>query len=54
MKKIKITEEQARRLGLIKPNKNVLKITKEQYDRIFNNKILKENEDKQIDKIILF
>ena len=48
MRKIKITEEQARKLGLIKPNKNVLKITKEQYDRIFNNKIIKENEDKGI------
>jgi hypothetical protein len=54
MKKIKITEEQARKLGLIKPNKNVLKITKEQYDRIFNNKILKENEDKEIDKDPLY
>jgi hypothetical protein len=54
MKKIKITEEQARRLGLIKPNKNVLKITKEQYDRIFNNKMLKENEDKEIDKDPLY
>jgi hypothetical protein len=54
MRKIKITEEQARKLGLIKPNKNVLKITKEQYNRIFNNKILKENEDKEIDKDPLY
>jgi hypothetical protein len=54
MRKIKITEEQARKLGLIKPNKNVLKITKEQYNRIFNNKIIKENEDKEIDKDPLY
>ena len=54
MRKIKITEEQARKLGLIKPNKNVLKITQEQYNRIFNNKILKENEDKEIDKDPLY
>jgi hypothetical protein len=54
MRKIKITEEQARKLGLIKPNKNILKITKEQYNRIFNNKIIKENEDKEIDKDPLY
>ena len=54
MKKIKITEEQAKKLGLIKPNKNVLKITQEQYNRIFKNKILKENEDKEIDKDPLY
>lgn len=40
MKKIKITEQQARLLGL-KP-KNVIKITKEQYDRIFANGVIKE------------
>ena len=40
MKKIKITEQQARLLGL-KP-KNVIKITKEQYNRIFTTGIVKE------------
>jgi len=41
MKKIKITEEQAKKLGLIKPDmrKNILKITKEQYNRIFAGKL---------------
>jgi hypothetical protein len=40
MKKIKITEQQARLLGL-KP-KNVIKITKEQYNRIFATGVIKE------------
>ena len=52
MKKIKITEEQAKRLGLIKPSNHKLKITQEQYNRIFNNKTLKEN--KEIDKDPLY
>jgi hypothetical protein len=42
MKRIKITERQAKLLGLIKTPKNTLKITQEQYDRIFGSKIVTE------------
>ena len=54
MKKIKITERQAELLGLNKNTKNTLKITQEQYDRIFGSKILKEDKDKAIDKDPLY
>lgn len=43
MKKIKITEAQAKLLGLIKTPKNTLKITQEQYNRIFGSKIVSES-----------
>ena len=42
MKKLIITERQAKLLGLIKAPKNTLKITQEQYDRIFGSKIVTE------------
>lgn len=42
MKKLIITETQAKLLGLIKTPKNTLKITQEQYDRIFGSKIVTE------------
>lgn len=42
MKKLIITETQAKLLGLIKAPKNTLKITQEQYDRIFGSKIVTE------------
>lgn len=51
MKKIKITEKQARLLGLTKvnettkSNKTVLKITKEQYNRLFASGLINENVD---------
>jgi len=54
MKKIKITERQAELLGLNKTPKNTLKITQEQYDRIFGSKILKEDKDKTVDKDPLY
>jgi len=49
MKKIKITEAQAKLLGLIKANvestKKTLRITQEQYNRIFGGKLIKEGEN---------
>ena len=42
MKKIKITEAQAKLLGLIKTPKNTLRITQEQYNRIFGSKMISE------------
>ena len=45
MKKLIITETQAKLLGLIKTPKNTLKITQEQYDRIFGSKIVTEGFD---------
>ena len=45
MKKLIITERQAKLLGLIKAPKNTLKITQEQYDRIFGSKIVTEGFD---------
>ena len=45
MKKIKITEAQAKLLGLIKEPKQKLKITQEQYNRIFGSKIVTENSE---------
>ena len=50
MKKIKITEKQAKLLGLKKINetpkaKAVLKITKEQYNRLFASGLINENID---------
>ena len=51
MKKLIITETQAKLLGLIKAPKNTLKITQEQYDRIFGSKIVTESYDElKIDK----
>ena len=40
MTKIRITEKQAKKLGLIKPK--IVKITKEQYNRLFANGLIKE------------
>jgi hypothetical protein len=54
MKKIKITERQAELLGLNKNTKNTLKITQEQYDRIFGSKMLKEDKDKSVDNDPLY
>lgn len=51
MKKLIITETQAKLLGLIKTPKNTLKITQEQYDRIFGSKIVTESYDElNVDK----